>query len=188
MYCVWKESLSASKKGQCPFPQSLFFLGKKSMYLCYFDESGTPELPGNSSHYVLAGMAIPIERWKECETDIVSIKTKYNLKDSEIHTAWLLRKYIEQNKIPNFDKLSYQRRRAEVVKLRNAELLRLQKSNPKTYRQTKKNYRHTDSYIHLTLEERITIVDEIAITIGGWKYARLFAECIDKLYFDPSKS
>ena len=24
------------------------------MYLCYIDESGTPELPGNSSHFVLA--------------------------------------------------------------------------------------------------------------------------------------
>jgi hypothetical protein len=77
------------------------------MYLCYVDESGTPEIPGNSSHYVLAGFAIPIWQWKACETDINNIKKKYELENAEIHTAWLLRKYIEQIKIANFENLTY---------------------------------------------------------------------------------
>jgi hypothetical protein len=33
------------------------------MYLCYIDESGTPESSGNTSHFVLAGISIPIWHW-----------------------------------------------------------------------------------------------------------------------------
>jgi hypothetical protein len=157
------------------------------MYLCYIDESGTPEIPGNSSHYVLAGVAIPIWHWKTCETDIINIKKKYDLEDAEIHTGWLLRKYLEQSKIINFDKLPYPQRITEVNKLRNIELLALQRKNSKTYKQTKKNYRQTKSYIHLTLDQRKMFIEEVAACIGNWGFARLFAECIDKIYF-PSKN
>jgi hypothetical protein len=31
-------------------------------------------------------------------------------------------------------------------------------------------------------------VEEIARTVGDWGFARLFAECIDKIHFDPSKA
>ena len=34
------------------------------MYLCYIDESGTSVVPGNTSHFVLAGLSIPIVQWK----------------------------------------------------------------------------------------------------------------------------
>lgn len=44
------------------------------MYFCYIDESGTPEIPGTSSHYVLCGISIPIERWKKCDSQIHAIK------------------------------------------------------------------------------------------------------------------
>ena len=30
------------------------------MQLCYIDESGTPELTGNTSHFVLAGISVLI--------------------------------------------------------------------------------------------------------------------------------
>jgi hypothetical protein len=76
------------------------------MLLCYLDESGTPEIPGNTSHYILAGLAISVNKCKDAEQDINAIKQRYRLEDSEIHTAWLLRKYIEQTKIPNFETLS----------------------------------------------------------------------------------
>ncbi len=158
------------------------------MYLCYVDESGTPDIPGNSSHYVLAGIAIPIWHWKTCESDIFNIKKKYFLQDTEIHTGWLIRKYIEQKKIHDFEKLNTIQRISEVTRLRNLELLNLQKKNPKTYHQTKKNYRQTNPYIHLTYDERIKFVEEIANVIGNWRFARLFAECIDKIYFDPTKN
>ncbi len=66
------------------------------MYLCYVDESGTPEIPGNTSHYVLAGLAIPVWHWKTCDKDLRKLKTGYGLQDAEIHTGWLLRPYREQ--------------------------------------------------------------------------------------------
>jgi len=63
------------------------------MLLCYIDESGTPETTGNTSHYILAVLAIPVNKWKEAELEITKIKQKYSLENTEIHTAWLLRKY-----------------------------------------------------------------------------------------------
>lgn len=159
------------------------------MHLCYIDESGTPEITGNTSHYVLAGLTLPIDKWKSCERDIQKIKDKYSLSAAEIHTAWIVRRYLEQSKIPNFDKLSYASRRFEVEKYRRMELLRL--NSPRTkkqYSQTKKNYAQTESYIHLTLNERIQFVMEVAQKIGSWKFARLFAECIDKIHFNTSIS
>ncbi|MDP2982521.1 MAG: DUF3800 domain-containing protein [Candidatus Latescibacter sp.] len=47
------------------------------MYLCYIDESGTPDIPGNTSHYILAGVSIPVQYWKDCDNDIENIKSKY---------------------------------------------------------------------------------------------------------------
>ncbi|MFH0778558.1 MAG: DUF3800 domain-containing protein [Candidatus Eisenbacteria bacterium] len=73
--------------------------------------------------------------------------------------------------------------------MRRAELLRLQKAgNVKQYRQTKKNYKNTTDYIHLTYSERIRLLVEIANRVSNWRFARLFAECIDKIHFDPLRS
>ena len=159
------------------------------MYLCYIDESGTSDIPGNTSHFVLAGISLPIWHWRDADREIMVIKRKYNLQDSEIHTAWLLRKYLEQSQIQDFDNLNKSQRRSEVTKIRNSELLRLQRLNTRnTYRQTKKNYGHTEEYIHLTLQERRSFVEEIAKCVANWGFARLFAECIDKIHFDPNLS
>ena len=158
------------------------------MFFCYLDESGTPEIPGTSSHYILVGLSIPVKYWQKVEQDINSIKHKYGLHDKEIHTAWLRRRYIEQRKISNFDLLPIDKRIFEIEKYRRAELLRLQKVNNKQYSQTKKNYKETTDYIHLTLEERENFLLEIASAISGWNFATLFAECIDKISFDPRRS
>ena len=157
------------------------------MYLCYIDESGTPELTGNTSHYVLAGLSIPIWHWKNYEHDIKIIKRKYQLEETEIHTAWILRSYHEQTQIPNFESMNYSRRRSEVESFRKRELLRLQRiNNSKRYHQVKKNYKNTFQYIHLTHKERNDYITELAECISKWKSARLFAECIDKVFFDPT--
>jgi hypothetical protein len=160
------------------------------MYLCYVDESGTSEIPGNSAYFVLAGIAIPIWHWKDADREINRKKTAYGLQDAEIHTAWMLRYYKEQQKVADFNDLDRAERRRRVEALRRAELLRLQNSgNPKHYRQTRKSYRATDGYIHLTHEERKRFVTEVANMVGGWGYARLFAECVDKVNFsvaDPA--
>lgn len=86
------------------------------MYFCYIDESGTPEIPGTSSHYVLCGLAIPIEKWKKCDQQIHAIKHKYGLDDAEIHTGWVLRTYLEQSRIPDFEQMNYAERRSAVIR------------------------------------------------------------------------
>lgn len=120
---------------------------------------------------------------------ITAIKRRYGLDEAEIHTAWLLRKYLEQTRINNFNNLSRKKRSSEVQKYRNRELLRLQKSNNvRAYGQVKKNYKKTQAYIHLTLEERRNFVAQVADCVSNWGFARLFAECVDKLHFDPQRA
>jgi hypothetical protein len=156
------------------------------VHLCYLDESGTSQIPGNTSHYVLAGIAIPATQWKFCDNAIQIIKRKYKLEKAEIHTAWLLRPYLEQKKIPTFQSLNYSDRRLAVNKFRKKELLRLQRSKPKIYRQVKKNFTKTQDYIHLTYKQRKNLVFKLSEMVGNWNFSRLFAECVDKIYFDPS--
>lgn len=155
------------------------------MRLCYIDESGTPDVPGNTSHYVLAGLSIPDEYWKPHHLQVETIKRNYWLEDAEIHVAWMMRKYLEQEQIPCFESMSRERRRSEVRRRRIEELLRLQKVNSKGFKQTKKNYKKTEAYVHLTLDERRQAVLDIAKLISDWGVVRLFAECIDKVHFDP---
>ena len=156
-------------------------------FFVYIDESGTAQIPGNSSHYVLCGISIPINNWKLCDSQISRIKKKYNLINAEIHTGWILRSYLEQTKIANFESLSQTDRRTAVNQYRKKELYKLQKSGNKAlYKQTRKNYKKTEEYIHLTHAERVEFIQDIADLIGKWGFARIFAECIDKSYFDPS--
>jgi Protein of unknown function (DUF3800) len=160
------------------------------MYLCYIDESGTSDIPGNTSHFVLAGLSIPIWHWKTSDRDISDVLSHYGLCGKELHTAWLLRSYLEQSRIPGFSQLTYDSRRAAVEQARTRELLRLQ-ANPRTrkaYQQQKKTFAHTSDYIHLTRQERLDLIRKVADKVATWGYARLFAECVDKNFFDPSKS
>jgi len=158
------------------------------MHLCYIDESGTSAIPGNTSHFVLCGISIPISMWNRCERDIIKIKEKYCLKNDEIHTGWIARNYTEQNKIPGFETLSYIDRRSSVLMYRTRELLRLQKEKSSSLKQVKKTYQKTNPYIHLTFSERKDFLNEVATKVGGWSFARIFAECIDKTYFNPIKA
>lgn len=156
------------------------------MRLCYIDESGTPQIPGNTTHYILAGLAIPISKWKRYDAQIEKIKKRYELTGNEIHTAWLLRKYFEQSRISNFNLLDYQTRRFEVTKARTIEVQRLTKNRSKILSQTKKNFTKTAAYIHLSYDERRSFVKEVATALAGWSDVRLFAECINKVNFNPA--
>ena len=158
------------------------------MRLCYIDESGTPDIPGNTSHYILAGLSVPDQFWRNHHRQLEAIKARYDLADEEIHVAWMMRPYVEQQTVTGFESMSYHQRRSEVSRARTAELLRVQKENNKRYKQVRKNYRQTDAYIHLTLAERQEIVKELANLIAGWGVVRLFAECIDKVHFDPVRA
>ena len=157
------------------------------MYFCYIDESGTPEIPGTSSHYVLCGISIPIERWKKCDSQIHAIKKKYGLEDAVIHTGWILRSYLEQAKIPDFESMDWTARRGAVMRERKKTIYSLQHSgNKNLYKQSKKNYAKTEAYIHLTYAERVSFIKEIADKVGSWNFARIFAEAVDKTHFNPA--
>lgn len=159
------------------------------MYLCYIDESGTPDVPGNTSHFVLCGLALPISNWNAVEHEITSALKPFGLDNEEFHTGWLMRPYLEQKKIPGFAGLNWERRRKACETQRNITLLALQKANkPALYKQTKKNFKHTNAYTHLTFEDRKAAVKKIAEVIASWEFANLFAECIDKIYFNPAKT
>src|SRR5271166_1578251 len=159
------------------------------MYLCYIDESGVSSIPGNTSHFVLAGISIPVLRWSETDGAVTAVLKKYGLEHEELHTAWIMRPYLEQLRMTGFEKLPWKDRRSAVEHERTKELLRLQRAQQsKAYQQAKKNYRHTQPYIHLTFDERKTLILDVAKMIGKWNYAKLFAECIDKTYFDPAKA
>jgi hypothetical protein len=159
------------------------------MYLCYIDESGTPDVPGNTSHFVLAGISIPIWSWRDADRSVSAILRRYDIAGEELHTAWVLRSYREQSLIPNFDQLPRDQRRVMAERERNRELLQLQKDQKhKAYQQQKKTFAHTQPYIHLTRDERRNLVREVADRVSGWGFARLFAECVDKIHFDPTKS
>ena len=156
------------------------------MHLCYIDESGTPDIPGTSSHYVLAGLSVPDEYWRQHHTQLERIKRGYGLENDEIHVAWMMRTYLEQSQIDGFEHMDVAQRRSAVTSRRTAELLRLQKADNKRFKQTRKNYRKTDAYIHLSRAERHQAVTDIASLISDWGVVRLFAECIDKVHFDPT--
>ena len=155
------------------------------MYLCYVDESGTPDIPGNSNHFVLAGISIPIGHWRAADQDISTILRRWGLVGQELHTTWILRSYREQSLIPDFQNLSWDQRRAVAKHARARQLRNLKKTATyKLYKRVRKNYDHTQAYVHLTRDDREQFVREVADCVAGWGCARLFAECVDKRHFD----
>lgn len=157
------------------------------MYLCYVDESGTPEIPGVSRNYVLAGITVPVWHWKTCDAELNVVKNKFDLAGKEIHTGWIMRRYSDQERIKDFEKLDKPKRIAQVTAERTKELLRLQSlSRSQQLKNVRGTYHKTKEYIHLTHSQRVSFINEVADIISRWKFARLFAECVDKLYFTAS--
>jgi len=119
------------------------------MHLCYIDESGTSDIPGNSAYFVLAGISIPIWHWSGCDAEVNQVKLRFGLHDAELHTAWMLRRYPEQESINGFEAMNYVQRKSAVEVERRKRIHALQRSNPKALKQTKKNFAKTNAYIHL---------------------------------------
>ena len=160
------------------------------MYLCYLDESGTTGTStGDTTHFVLAGLSIPIWHWRDADREVSQVLAAYGLADAELHTAWMLRKYLEQSRIPEFEQLGAADRRKEVFRRRSTELTRLSgPANDVRRRRARKLFRKTEPHVHLTWEARRRAVLEVAETVSNWGFGRLFAECVDKSHFDPVRS
>jgi len=154
------------------------------MRFCYLDESGVPELTGGTTHFVLLGLSIQGETWKAKDDEVSRIKRRYGLEHAEIHTGWLTRRYLEQERIPGFEGLGVDDRRVAVQKERDAFLVRKAALHgPAAVANDRKNFNKTRAYIHLTLAERRQLLRDITAAVAGWDDCRLFAECTDKRTF-----
>jgi hypothetical protein len=78
------------------------------VYFCYLDESGIPDIGKGTSHFVLLGLAIDAETWRAKDAQLRTIKSEYGLADAEIHTGWMVRRYLEQERIPDFEMAWFQ--------------------------------------------------------------------------------
>ena len=95
-----------------------------AVYLCYLDESGTTGASGgDTTHFVLAGISIPIWHWRDADREVSHVLGRYGLADAELHTAWMLRKYLEQSRIPDFERLGPADRRREVYRGRTTPVV-----------------------------------------------------------------
>lgn len=148
----------ASRRSERSHP-GRFFYPLIPMRLFYLDESGNPELTGPSERYVLAAIGIPIEYWARCDKAINQLKRSYDMPDAEIHTAWMLRSYKEQEDMAGFEQMTYSQRRIAVLERRRDLIEKATQSGDaaslKRLKQLKKNFkiqRHTS--ILLFLRER----------------------------------
>lgn len=160
------------------------------MFMCYLDESGTSELGDGTNHFVFLGLAIPVESWKSFDAQIAACKVAAGIEDGEIHTAWIAKRYPEQDRIPNFASLSAQQRKTAVLSERrnNLAYLASRRAGVAKIKSVQKDYRKSESYIHLTHRERQEFLEKIASIVGSWTDARLFAEVINKPYFHTGSS
>ena len=102
------------------------------------------------THFVLVAFAIPAARWKDSDACLWMIKAKHRLADHEVHTAWLLRQYPEQDRIADLDKMSDSERRAAVKRERKIDLGKASLRGEKAVNELARNYKKTDAYVHLT--------------------------------------
>jgi hypothetical protein len=154
------------------------------MYLCYLDESGAPEIGKDTPHFVFLGLAIPASTWRRKDREITPIKSKYGLGDAEVHAAWMARRYVEQEKIPNFLELDWVARRDAVKVERDKTLIKIAAvKGVEAVKNLRRTFRQTEQYTHLTRDERLECLKQLADLIGSWNDSRLFADGIDKTSF-----
>lgn len=157
------------------------------MYFCYLDESGTPQLGAQTSHFILLGLAIPAAAWHEKDRRVNVIKARYALKDVEVHTGYIARRFPEQEHIPKFEQMdSIQRRAAMEMARKNSLIKAAALKTGDQLKALKKLYAKSADYIHLTHAQRTQLLQELADEISSWNDTRLFAEAVDKATMPPN--
>ena len=92
----------------------------------------------------------------------------------------MIRRYAEQERIPNFDKLDTATRKAAVLKERKIDLGKAALGGKNAVRLLTRNYRKTAPYIHLTHTERVMLIRNLADLVGTWGDTVLFADAQQK--------
>lgn len=170
----WERRLRL-QRGLGPAPDA-FFVEGGPLYICYLDESGVIERGAGTSHFVLLGLAVPAETWKQKDVEISTIKLKHRLGTAEIHTGWMLRRYQEQEQLTGFEQMSETNRRLAVTQARAVALNAAAARGAKPARDLVKNHRKTSAYIHLTYPERVDAIRAVADAIGAWSDCALFSD------------
>lgn len=154
------------------------------MHILYVDESGVEDLKSGTSHFVLLGLSVPAERWKTLDQAIQQVKSQYGLADAEIHTGWMHRRYTEQESVTDFDTLDGAARRAaaETAIRKRAGAIGVLGS-PAKVKAYRRESRAILPYLHLTRDERLRCLDDLAREIASWQDVRLFADAISKADF-----
>ena len=154
------------------------------MHILYVDESGVEELNVPPPHFVLLGLMIPAADWKHLDAAIERVKGGYDLAGVEIHTAWMARRFSEQEKIPGFEGLDHGARtnafQKEVQRRSGVLGVRGNRKKIKAYR---KECRETGRYAHLTRDERLACLRDLATELAKWEGIRIFADAISKADF-----
>lgn len=162
----------------------LFSFRDYRVHILYIDESGTERPNPNSDHFVLLGLAIRGDLWKPSDAALEGIKRRYGLDGVEIHTAWMARRYVEQEMVPDFESLDRPSRKSAAEKevARRAGTIGVS-NTPKKSKSYRKESRRIRPYLHLTRSERLQCLMDLARQIGEWGAARIFAEAICKSAF-----
>lgn len=157
------------------------------LHILYVDESGVPARhPSQTSHYALAGVAIPADGWATKTDQVQAIRAAYGFPRAEIHVAWMLRPYPEQAQIPGFATLPRNQRFDLVSRLRARNLNAVRQSgDPRRIKELERFYRQTTPYIHLTYLQREQVAIDIANLVGSWPDVTLFGEVADKTIRTP---
>jgi len=156
------------------------------MYFCYLDESGTPQVAAQTSHFVLLGLAIPAAAWHIKDRRANIIKARYGLMDVEIHTGYIARRFPEQEHIPKFEEMDSIQRRTAMETARKTSLIKAAAlKTGDQLKALKKLYTKSADYVHLTHAQRTQLLRDLADEIGSWNDARLFAEAVEKAAMPP---
>ena len=145
------------------------------MHICYLDESGSHSQKANTPYFVLLGLAIPAATWRAKDAEVATILDVHHL-FGEVHTAWMVRRFPEQERIQGFEQLIPADRVAAVEKERRIDLAKAALRGKRAVATLARNYTKTARYIHLTHGQRLSIVRALADKIGSWDDVVLFAD------------
>jgi hypothetical protein len=157
------------------------------VHIIYVDESGTPTISAEAPHFVVVGLSIPLQKWKEHDQQLREILTEHRLGSAEVHTAWMARRYREQERIDGFAALSEKARRDAMVVERKKELAKASLNSTALVSSLRKTFKKTEEYVHLTYDERIAVLRDLADAVGSWDDARLFGDAHRKDCLKPNE-
>lgn len=149
------------------------------MYLLYIDASGTADVPGDLPLYVLLGLCLHEGRWFGLERRLKQLKGRYahGPRSFELHAKDFCVDYPEQISVAEFVTLDYAARRSAMLSIRKSKLSAL---SGDARQARKRKYRQTDSFAHLTRQQRSQLYTEALDLVGDHEGVRLFGEVFDK--------